>query len=116
MFVNELLSGDCGFPCEWLALDAEVPSGAFATSSPTGVLLEEAKPAMVPFDRRLLRLAFESIAVRDERVEDVEDSMLTTPDDLDTTILWLRKEAEGCSSWTPNLSAFYTSTPVLSRA
>lgn len=106
MFVNELLSGVCGFPCEILAFDTELPSVAFVVSSPTEVLFEEAKPAMVPLDRRLLRLAFEIIVLREEKLDEVEDSMLTAPEDLDASMLWLRKEADLCSL--QYLSAFFT--------
>lgn len=53
--------------------------------------MNETNPAIVPFDRRRRRLALESMVVRDARVS---VAILTAPeDDLDTTILWLRKEA-----------------------
>lgn len=95
-------------------MDVEVPSGAFVASSPTWTLLEEANPAIVPFDRRLLRLAFESIVVRDVRGEEVEDSMLTTPEDLDTTILWLREEADRfVAALDTYLLVLYTATLTL---
>ena len=116
LFVMEPFSGVCGFPCELVAIVVDVPSGsAFVVSSPTWLPFEEANPAIVPLDRRLLKFAFESIVDRETSVvEEVEDSMLTTPEDLDTTILWLRKEADSCSSKLDTyLIVFYTAMSTL---